>query len=103
VSLTWTDNATNETGFAVERCTGVNCDQDVTNFVQIAAPGARSKTGSVTYVDATVIAGNVYSYRVKAVNGTASSGYTNTATAQCASAGVKHERHRGQHAFLRRR
>ncbi len=76
VSLTWMDNATNETGFVVERCTGAAC----ANFTQIAAPGPRAKTGTMTYVDATVTAGNVYSYQVKAVNGAASSAYTNTAT-----------------------
>jgi predicted phage tail protein len=74
VSLTWTDNATNETGFAVERCTGAGC----TNFAQIAAPGPLSGTGSVTYVDTTVTAGNTYLYRVKAVNAIGPSNYSNT-------------------------
>jgi len=67
VSLTWRDNATNETGFSVERCTGAGC----TNFVRIAAPGPRNNTGNVTYVDTTVTAGNdntFYSYRVFALN-----------------------------------
>ena len=64
VSLTWRDNATNETGFAVERCTGAGC----TNFAQIATPGPRNGTGNVTYVDTTVTAGNTYFYRVWAVN-----------------------------------
>jgi FtsP/CotA-like multicopper oxidase with cupredoxin domain len=77
VSLTWTDNATTETGFVVERCTGTGC----TTFAQIAAPGPRNNTGSVTYVDTTVTANNSYSYRVKAVNALGSSAlYTNTAT-----------------------
>jgi FtsP/CotA-like multicopper oxidase with cupredoxin domain len=76
VSLTWTDNATNETGFVVERCTGAGC----TNFAQIAVPGPRNNRGSVTYVDTTVTANNSYSYRVKAVNAAGSSAYTNTAT-----------------------
>ena len=58
MSLTWRDNATNETGFVVERCTGrSNC----TNFAQIATPGPRNNTGNVTYVDTTVTAGNSYS------------------------------------------
>jgi hypothetical protein len=77
VSLTWRDNATNETFFAVERCTGVGC----TNFAQIAVPGPRNNTGNVTYVDATVAIGNTYQYRVKAVNAGGSSLYSNTATA----------------------
>jgi hypothetical protein len=62
VRLTWRDNATNETGFAVERSiNGVD-------FVQIATPGPRNGTGNVTYTDTTVTAGNTYFYRVWAVN-----------------------------------
>jgi hypothetical protein len=76
VSLTWRDNATNETGFVVERCAGSGC----TNFAQIATPGPRNNTGNVTYVNTTVTAGNSYSYRVKAVNAAGSSAYTNIAT-----------------------
>jgi len=54
VSLGWRDNATNETGFSLERCTGAGC----TNFVTIATPGPRNNTGNVTpYVDKTVVAG----------------------------------------------
>jgi hypothetical protein len=79
VNLAWMDNATNETGFVVERCTGVGCGSVLTNFAQIAAPGPRSTTGSVTYADATVTSGNTYSYRVKAVNAAGSSLYTNIA------------------------
>jgi len=76
VSLTWRDNATNETGFAIERCTGSGC----TAFAQIASAGPRSNTGSVTYVDATVAFGSTYRYRVAAVNSTGLSAYSNTAT-----------------------
>ncbi len=63
MSLTWRDNATNETGFVVERCT---CEHrhTCTNFAQIAAPGPRNNTGNVTYIDTTVTAGNTYVYRV---------------------------------------
>jgi FtsP/CotA-like multicopper oxidase with cupredoxin domain len=76
VSLTWTDNATNETGFVVERCIGAGC----ASFAQIATRGPRNNIGIVTYVDTTVTGGNSYSYRVKAVNAAGSSGYTNIAT-----------------------
>ena len=76
VSLTWRDNANNETGFVVERCAGVGCG----NFAQIAAPGPRNNTGNVTYVDNTVTAGTTYSYQVKAVNAAGPSAYTNIAT-----------------------
>jgi FtsP/CotA-like multicopper oxidase with cupredoxin domain len=73
VSLTWRDNATNETGFAVERCTGATC----TNFAQIAVAPARNNTGNVTYVDTTVPFGNSLRYQVKAVNGTGPSAPSN--------------------------
>jgi len=76
VSLTWTDNATDETGFVVERCAGAGC----ANFAQIAAPGPRNNRGSVSYLDTTVAAGNSYSYQVKAVNSFGSSAYTNITT-----------------------
>jgi hypothetical protein len=72
VSLTWRDNATNETGFSVERCTGAGC----TNYARIASPGPRNNTGNVTYVDATIASGNTYLYRVAALNGTGLSAYS---------------------------
>jgi len=73
VSLTWRDNATNETGFAIERCTGVDCGLTSTNFAPIATAPARNNTGNVTYVDTTVAFGNTYSYRVFAINSAGSS------------------------------
>jgi fibronectin type 3 domain-containing protein len=77
VSLTWRDNATNETGFLVERCAGAGC----TNFAQIAVAPPRSNTGNTTYVDATVTAGTSYLYRVAAVNSTGVSAYVTLGTA----------------------
>jgi hypothetical protein len=68
VRLTWRDNATNETGFAVERCTAVAPATICTNFAQIALPGPRNGTGGVVYLDTTVTGGNSYSYQVWAVN-----------------------------------
>jgi hypothetical protein len=64
VRLQWRDNASNETGFIVERCTGAAC----TDFAQIATPGPRSFTGNVIYADTTVMPGNTYLYQVWAVN-----------------------------------
>ena len=40
INLTWTDNATNEIGFQIERCKGSTC----TNFAQIATVGANVTT-----------------------------------------------------------
>ncbi|MDM7995876.1 MAG: hypothetical protein QUT30_09370 [Acidobacteriota bacterium] len=76
VSLTWRDNATNETGFAIYRCAGAGC----TPSVQIATAGPRNNTGNVTYVDATVAAGNSYTYLVYAVNSAGQSAPSNTAS-----------------------
>lgn len=72
VDLTWTDNATDETGFVVER------SDNSGPFVQIAAPGPRDGTGSVAFSDSPVVPGTTYDYRVKAVNSAGSSGYSNT-------------------------
>ena len=76
VSLAWRDNATNETGFVVERSLNGGL------YGVVASPGPRANTGQVTFVDNTVVAqpGAVYTYRVKAVNGGGSSGYSNLAS-----------------------
>ncbi|MBI5632248.1 MAG: S8 family serine peptidase [Nitrospirae bacterium] len=74
VQLTGQDNATNETGFVIERSTNDG------SFVVIATPGPFSGTGTMTYLDRTVKSGNTYTYRMKAVNGTLSSAYSNTAS-----------------------
>lgn len=74
VRLVWTDKATNETGFVVERCPGVGC----TAFAQIASPARKSGTGTVSYTDSTVLANNTYGYRVRALSGAVSSACSNT-------------------------
>jgi hypothetical protein len=76
VSLTWRDNATNETGFVVERCSFVAPATTCSNFAQIATAGPRNNTGNVTYVDTTVAFGNSYLYRVAAVNSASVPPYT---------------------------
>jgi len=73
VSLTWRDNATNESGFAIARS-----DNGVA-FAQIATPPARNGTGNVTFVDTTVQIGHTYLYQVAAVN-LAGSSLSNAAT-----------------------
>jgi len=72
VSLTFTDNAANETGFIVQRST------DGVTFIQIGTAPARNNTGAVTFVDTTVTAGAVnatYTYRVAAVNAAGTSAF----------------------------
>ncbi len=79
VSLTWRDNATNETGFVIERCTVVPLATTCSNFAQIATAGPRNNTGNVTYVDTTVAWGNSYRYRVAAFNAGSASPLPSTA------------------------
>jgi FtsP/CotA-like multicopper oxidase with cupredoxin domain len=71
VSLTWKDNANNETGFVIERAT------DGVNFSVLASLGVNA----TSYIDTTVVAGMTYTYRVKAVNAGGDSLYSNLATA----------------------
>lgn len=73
VALSFTDNATFETGFVVER------SRDGGAFSQVAAPAALSGTGTVTLTD-TLPGPGTYEYRVKAVNGASSSLWSNTAS-----------------------
>ena len=73
VTLNWTDNAKNETGYVIERSDNGGA------FVQIGTAPASNNTG--TYVDNTVVIGDVYDYRVAAVvDGVGSSAYSNTVT-----------------------
>jgi len=70
VNLAWTDNASNEDGFKIERCTGNNC----TNFAQVATVGANVRTYSNTGLSKNT----VYTYRVRAYNSFGNSGYSNS-------------------------
>jgi hypothetical protein len=71
INLAWQDNASNETGFKIERST------DGVNFTQIATVGADVKS----YGDTNVAQGSTYSYRVRATNSAGDSAYSNTASA----------------------
>ncbi len=70
VSLSWTDNATNETGFVVERSDNGGAFAVVTTL----------PADSVTYLDGTVAVPNSYTYRVAAVNAVGPSAYSNEAS-----------------------
>jgi hypothetical protein len=74
-SLTWRDNATNETGFIVQRST------DGVTFTQVGTAPARNNTGTVTYTDTTITTGMSYTYRVAAVaTNVGTSAFSNTAS-----------------------
>jgi len=75
IALTWTDNATNETGFVIERAL------DGVNFSVLVSVAARSNTGSVSYADTNVAPGVTYTYRVAAINAAGISAYSNLASA----------------------
>ncbi|GAH96397.1 unnamed protein product [marine sediment metagenome] len=71
VELTWTDNSDNETGFAIERRTGVE------PFVQINTVQADCDF----YLDSIQLEPlTTYSYRVRAYNSGGDRGYSNTAS-----------------------
>ncbi len=71
IDLTWTDNATNEDGFKIERST------DGTTFSQIATTGSNTTSYSSTGLTAST----TYHYRVRANNSGGDSAYSNTASA----------------------
>ena len=71
VSLSWSDNSNNETGFKIYRKVGITG-----TYVLIATTG-----GNVTaYNDSAVTDGTVYYYRVSATNATGDSAFSNEAT-----------------------
>jgi len=67
VTVSWTDNSTNETGFKVER------SPDGVTFTPLATVGANV----TSYVDNDLVAATKYWYRVCAFNATTSSPYSN--------------------------
>lgn len=70
VALAWTDNSSGETAFVLERST------DGANFSTLATLAANATSHS----DFTAAAATTYHYRIKAMAGSASSAYSNTAT-----------------------
>ncbi|MVM30693.1 hypothetical protein GO755_11680 [Spirosoma sp. HMF4905] len=69
VNLSWKDNSSNETKFEIER-------KDFATFVKVGEAGANV----TTYQDKTVAENSTYTYRVRAVFVTSSSGYSNEFT-----------------------
>ena len=73
IDLAWADNADNEDGFKIERCTGTGC----TDFAQITSV----VSNVVAYSDTGLTAETTYCYRVRAFNAGGDSDYSNTACA----------------------
>jgi hypothetical protein len=71
VNLSWSDNSSSESGFAIERSEGGG------PFVQVALAAANA----VDYYDAGLKRSTAYAYRVSAVNSAGASTATETATA----------------------
>jgi predicted phage tail protein len=69
VKLVWTDNATDETGYQVERCKGATC----TNFKPIAYLPLNYKS----YTDPALPRGTTFRYRVTANGNGGNSPYSN--------------------------
>jgi regulation of enolase protein 1 (concanavalin A-like superfamily) len=76
INLAWTDNATNETGFQLERST------DNAAFTLVASPGVNA----TSHNDTGLAAGTTYYYRIRAMAGSTASAYSNTASAATTAA-----------------
>ncbi len=72
VSLKWTDNSTDESGFRLQRSTNAT-----SGFVQIAGAGANT----TNFTDAGVNPSTTYFYRIQSYNATGSSDWSNTVSA----------------------
>lgn len=71
INLAWTDNSSNEDGFKIERCTGIDC----ADFAQITTAAANATSLNNTGLTAETI----YCYRTRAYNAYADSVYSNEA------------------------
>jgi hypothetical protein len=71
INLTWTDNATTESGYRIERST------DNVTFTEIGTASANA----ITYGDTTASDGTTYYYRVRAYNAATTSLYSGPANA----------------------
>src|SRR5437667_1779439 len=70
LTLTWTDNSTNEAGFAIERKTG-----PTGTFAQIGTVGSNV----TSYIDSALASLTTYCYRIAAFNGAGNSAYSGEA------------------------
>lgn len=76
IHLVWQDNAINETGFEIDRCTGSGC----TNFVLIGTVGP-TISGTSSYSSSGLTPNTTYQFRVRAFNTDGNSTYADTLAA----------------------
>jgi hypothetical protein len=76
VTLTWKDNASNETGFVVQR----SADNGATSTQVGTAPAKAGSGSNVTFADSSVVAGTTYQYQVLSTNVGGSSAPSNVVT-----------------------
>jgi hypothetical protein len=77
ITIQWTDNATDEDGFRIERCSGIGC----TAFAEVALTGADVGTYSFGLIEPSTS----YSFRVRASGAGGNSSYSNLATVETPS------------------
>jgi hypothetical protein len=82
IMLAWTDNATGEIGFVVERKSGL-C-----NSANAWSPIAEKDADVINYKDTGLAANTIYSYRIAAFNASTQSPYSNCVSARTATAGT---------------
>jgi len=83
INLAWTDNSSDETGFAIDRATDVNFSQNLVTSTVGANSGA-SASASITGLSPST----TYYFRVHATNGGGASANSNTANATTSAAVV---------------
>ena len=71
ITLTWTDNVVNETGFRIERKTGTG------SYAEIATVGVNA----TSYTNSGLTSNTIYLYRVRAYNAAGNSAYSNETSA----------------------
>jgi probable HAF family extracellular repeat protein len=71
INVSWIDHSDNESGFSLERRPAGGA------FTIVATPGKNV----LSFIDATVLGGTTYDYRIKAVNPAGTSAYSNSASA----------------------
>ncbi|MBV8253772.1 MAG: T9SS type A sorting domain-containing protein [Chitinophaga sp.] len=77
IKITWTDNASNESQYEIQRSVGSSTD-----FRALATIGPVTGTGAQgTYTDSSVFANETYNYRVRATNDGGQSNFSNVASA----------------------